>query len=336
MAWLRNQVRALFSGRSTLALERLAPETIDQSVVLRAAVIDLLIDRRAERRSRTLRASLYFLMFAVPAVLYVSFYAWSSGFRFGPSNDVVGVIRLQGEMAEGALASADRVLPKLCQAFESSHVRAIVLSIDSPGGAPLEAERIYSALESWRKTHPKPVVAVINNLGASAAYMVALHADRIYAGNYSLVGSIGAILSGWDAHDAVNRLGLSQRVYASGELKSMMNPFVSMSPEADKKARDLVEQMGKAFRADLAVHRKGHLRDDIDYGSGGVWGGAEAHRIGLVDEVATIDEVMHTSWPGLAVHDYGPGSSSLPFATAASTWLQNVLARALSAPMALR
>lgn len=303
---------------------------VDQSLVFRAAFKDLLLDRRAERRSKTMRAFLYFLMFALPAVLYVGFYAWSAGVRFGSKAEAVAVIRIEGEMADGALASADRVIPMLRKAFEQDRIKAIVLSIDSPGGAPLEAERIYTAMDSWRKTHPKPVVAVINNLGASAAYMVALHADRIYAGNYSLVGSVGAILSGWDAHQALNRVGVSQRVYASGELKAMMNPYLPMSPEAERKARDLVNTMGKAFRAELVAQRKDKLIEGVDFGSGAVWGGAEAHRIGLIDEVATIDQVVKTRWPGLPINDMGPRSGGLPFAAAAADWVGSVVASSVA------
>jgi protease IV len=323
-------------GESTRALDRLPVGELDSSLVFRAAMLDLLTDRRSERRSKNWRGFMYFLMFALPMLVYGGMYAWSAGLRFGPANDVVGVVRLEGEMADGALASAERGIPALRKAFESNHVRGVVLSIDSPGGAPLEAERIYKAIETFRKAHPKPVVAVINNLGASAAYMVALHADQIVAGNYSLVGSVGAILSGWDAHQALNRLGLSQRVYASGELKSLMNPFVPMSPQSERKARDLVEQMGGAFVAELKQHRQARLAPGVDFASGGVWGGAEAKRLGLVDEVATIDQVVQSRWPGLSVHEYGPRAGGLPFASTAASWLQDVLAKTIAKPLSLR
>ncbi|MCW5632785.1 MAG: S49 family peptidase [Rubrivivax sp.] len=296
---------------------------------LRAALHDLLLDRRKERRSRNLRACLYFLIFALPFAFYAALWARSAGWlRVGPSTDVVGVVRIEGEMADGNAASAERVLPALRKAFESDRVKALVLSIDSPGGAPLEAERIFSAIEAWRATHPKPVVAVINNLGASAAYMVALHTDCIYAGRYSLVGSVGAILSGWDAHEALARLGITQRVYASGELKSMMNPFVAMSPQADAKAKELVEQMGRAFARDLARQRGARLAQGVNLVSGGVWGGEEAQRLGLVDEVATLDQVLKARWPKLRTHEFGPGSAGLPFAQAAGRWLAQALAAA--------
>lgn len=164
-----------------LAIERLADEPVAdrpagsaasatgsaEVLFLRAALRDLLLDRRKERRSRNLRAFLYFLIFALPMAFYGVLWARSAGWlRARPPTDVVGVVRIEGELADGNAASAHRVLPALRRAFESDRVKAVVLSIDSPGGAPLEAERIFSALEAWRKTHPKPVVAVINNLGA--------------------------------------------------------------------------------------------------------------------------------------------------------------------------
>lgn len=327
-----------------LAIERLADEPAanepagsppnaagsGEVLFLRAALRDLLLDRRKERRSRNLRAFLYFLIFALPMAFYGVLWARSAGWlRVGPSTDVVGVVRIEGEIANGNAASAHRVLPALRRAFESERVKAVVLSIDSPGGAPLEAERIFSALEAWRKTHPKPVVAVINNLGASAAYMVALHSDRIYAGRYSLVGSVGAILSGWDAHEALARVGVAQRVYASGELKSMMNPFVAMTPQAESKAKELVEQMGQAFAQDLARQRGAKLAQGVNLVSGGVWGGEEAQRLGLIDEVATLDQVLKARWPRLRTHEFGPGTTGLPFAQAAGQWLGQVLAAAL-------
>ena len=88
------------------------------------------------------------------------------------------------------------------------------------------------------------MVAVINNLGASAAYMVALNADRIIAAKYSFVGSIGAIMAPWQLDKAIAKVDVAQRVYASGKLKAFLNPFTPVSPEVDRKAQQLVDQMG--------------------------------------------------------------------------------------------
>lgn len=307
----------------------------DNMLVLKAMVRDLLDDRRSERRSHYARALLYFLMFALPVFLYVAIYAWSAGFRFGPSAEVVGVVRIEGEIASGAIASADRVNAALKKAFESSNVKAIVLAIDSPGGAPVEAERIYRTIEAYKRSHPKPVYAAINNLGASAAYMIALHTDKIYAGQYSLVGSVGAVLAGWDFHKALERIDVAQRVYASGNLKAMLNPFLPMSPEADKKARELVAQMGEQFRAELVAQRKSKLKGGVDYGSGEIWGGIEAKDVGMIDEIGTLDEVIKTTWD-LKSHDFGPSAGQLPFMGTAAQWLKGVVIDALKNPTVLQ
>jgi protease-4 len=131
------------------------------------------------------------LVFGLPVLLgivYFLFFLSSTGFRWGPFGDVVGVVRIEGQISSTDHASADSIVPLLEKAFANPNVKAVVLSIDSPGGAPVEAERIYTAIGSLKRKHPKPVVAVINNLGASAAFLIALHADKIVAGRYSLVG----------------------------------------------------------------------------------------------------------------------------------------------------
>ena len=264
-------------------------------------------ERRSERRWRMLFQLLLFGTPLILGLLYFLFVLSSAGLRLGPWpwSQVVGVVRIEGKIESNALACAEKVIPALEKAFSSAEVKAVVLSIDSPGGAPVEAERISSAIASFRQKHPKPVVAVINNLGASAAYMIAMHADKVVAGNYSLVGSIGAIMAPWDVSKALGRLDVSQRVYASGKLKAFLNPFTAPSPEAEAKARQIVSHMGNTFVEELHRARGHALKAGVDYGTGEVWGGAEAKRIGLVDEIGTLDEVVATTW-GLKTYDYGP------------------------------
>jgi protease-4 len=184
-------------------------------------------------------------------------------------------------------------------------VKAVVLAIDSPGGSPGEAERIYRAMESLRAEHGKPVVAVISNVGASAAYLIALHANKIYAGQYSLVGSIGAVLASWDLHRAAERLEVSQRLYASGPLKAMLSPFQPTTPEADAKARLLTHGLGEAFVAEVRRLRGGRLSASADIATGEVWLGADARSLGLIDAIGTLEEVIRKHW-NLASYDFGP------------------------------
>ncbi|MGB7991433.1 MAG: S49 family peptidase [Candidatus Methylophosphatis roskildensis] len=291
-------------------------------------------ERQSEHRWRLLFQGLFFGGPVLISVLYFVFFLSSSGIRFGPFADVVGVVRIEGEIGPQKTASAENVIRSLEKAFSSSHVKAIVLSIDSPGGSPAEAESIYSAVRTLKAKYDKPVVSVIRNLGASAGYMIAMHTDKVIAGRMSLVGSIGAIMAPWQLDRAIARLEVSQRVYASGKLKAFMNPFTAVSPEADAKAKRLVDQMGSAFVKDLREARAGALKAGVDYGTGEVWGGIEAKELGLIDALGTLDDVVSSTW-GLKTYDFGPRETSFGMLSSSmSAWvsgaIEQVIARSLS------
>lgn len=285
-----------------------------------AIIIQLLAEMREQRsayREEQLlaakeRRSVHRWNLALKAVLIIGplagaamYFATATGFSFGPFGDVIGVVEIKGEIKDGALASADKIVPALEAAFKNSRVKQVVLKIDSPGGAPVEAERIISAIVSFKQKYPKPVTAVIGNLGASAAYMAAMHADRIVAGKYSLVGSIGAILAPWRLDKAIGQLKVSQRVYTSGRLKAFLNPFTPLTEESDAKATELVNKVGGAFVQDLQQQRGRRLKSGIDFGTGEVWSGMEAKAIGLVDEIGTVETVVGGT-SNLREFNFGP------------------------------
>jgi len=267
----------------------------------------LAVTVRREKHDRWWRIAGRVVLIGVPTVLGLFAYASSAGLQFGPFGDVVGVVHIDGEISATSPASAERVIPALKDAFESENVKQIILAIDSPGGAPVEAERISQAISALRARHPKPVVAAISNIGASAAYMIALHTDKILAGKYSLVGSIGAVIAPWQVNRAMDKLGVSQRVYASGRLKSFLNPFIPVSPEAESKAQELVDRAGGAFLSELVQARGRKLKTGINYGTGEVWSGADAKELGLIDAVGTIDDL--TTVKGQRAYNFGPRPS---------------------------
>ena len=290
-------------------LDELLTELRSDREHLRAEHHELVRERRSERRWKILFQLMLFGGPALFGIAYLLFFTSAMGFQWGPFGTVVGVVRIDGAITPTGAASANRIVPALEKAFTYPNVKAVVLSIDSPGGAAVEAERIYRAIEGLRKRHDKPVIAIINNVGASAAYMIAMHTDKVYAARYSLVGSIGTMIDGWDVHRAMARLEVAQRVYASGHLKSMLSPFLPMSKDAEDKAQALVNQGGATFVADLKATRGTLLKADIDYGSGEIWAGDKAKAIGLVDEIATLDEVIAATW-GIKPYDFGPNQES--------------------------
>ena len=266
-------------------------------------------ERKREQRWKMLFQGLFLGGPLILGLLYFLFFLNSDWFRLGPLKEVVGVVHIDGAIAAGTLAGADKVIPALEQAFSSAHVKSVVLSIDSPGGAPLEAERIVNAMARLKEKHNKPIIAVINNVGASAAYMIAMHSDQITAGKYSIVGSIGAIMSPWQLDRAISKLDVSQRVYASGPLKSFLNPFTPISTDVDAKAKALVDQIGAIFVAELHATRGSKLKAGVDYGTGEPWGATEAKELGLIDVIGTIDSVVAAAG-GINVHNFGPYENS--------------------------
>ena len=219
----------------------------------------------------------------------------------------VALVKVEGQISATAkLASADKVVAALKRAFEDTNVQRVLLYIDSPGGAPVEAERIMDAVAELRKKHPKPIQAVIGNLGASAGYMVALSADDIVSAKYSLVGSIGAILQSWDVHRVLEKYDVKAKTYASGKLKGMLNPFEPSTPEGEAKAQALVDELGRQFETLLKERRGKKLTQAPDtYATGEVWGGQDALGLGLVDSNGTIETIMATH-PDLKLVNFGP------------------------------
>ena len=286
--------------------------------VLAVLTSDYLTDRRKERQWRSIRRAMWYGFFLLSSAIYFLMMASFHGYKPLGMSDVVGVIKIDGAISSGAPASAEKLIPLIQSAFENKHVIGLALNIDSPGGQPVEAERIYSAIDSMKKKYPaKKVIAVINNLGASAAYMIALHADEIYCGRYSLVGSIGAIVQTWDVHGLLNRFDVHRRVYASGELKSMLDPYMEPTPASKEKAQQLVNQMGSIFVADLTRIRGARLKKDVNYGTGEVWTGTNAKEYGLVDDIGTLDQIVQDKW-NVKAHNFGPNQSSFPLFADAS------------------
>lgn len=257
-------------------------------------VRDLVRERVTERRWKMFRRFLSVTSIVVGLGLSWSFahqgkFSWpSSG-----NEKVIAVVEVKGNIFSGSLAGATQVVPALREAFERKDVAGIIVRIDSGGGAPSEAERINAALEELKSKHKdKPVVAVIESVGASAAYMIALHCDEIYAGRYSLVGSIGAVLMTWDFSEALSERSIRQKVYASGALKAAGNPFTAPTPEGEAKAQEMVSSIGRMFEAEFVAKRGNKLKPDVVYTSGEVWSGEEAKAIGLIDHVGTEDNAL--------------------------------------------
>ncbi len=198
--------------------------------------------------------------------------------EYSKSNtDYIALVAIEGVIATSAQRMA--VLEDLA---ENENIRAVIVRINSPGGTTAGGEEIYEALSALRVN--KPVVAVINELGASAAYMGAIATDRIFARRLSIVGSIGVLFSHVDASGLLDTIGIDFDKVASGPLKAEPDADEAMSDEVRASLQNLVDDSFNWF-VDIVAERRGlSRRATLALADGRIVNGRMAHTSGLVDE----------------------------------------------------
>ncbi len=166
---------------------------------------------------------------------------------------------------------------------DDNSVKALIVSIDSPGGSVAGGESLHDAIA--HVAEKKPVVAVMGGVAASAGYMVAVPADRIFARAATLTGSIGVLLETPDFSGLLGKLGIDADTLVSGPLKNQPSFTHPLSPEGRAVLQGLVMDMYNQFVAMVAAGR--HMDPDKvrQLGDGRAYTGVQALRLGLVDQI---------------------------------------------------
>lgn len=211
-------------------------------------------------------------------------------FGVGGAKPVVAVFRLEGvigkvnAMKSGLTLSA---LNKLIEnMFKIDRLEAICLSINSPGGSPVQAELIASRIMRFAKEKEIPVYSFVEDVAASGGYWLACAGDKIYVSESSIIGSIGVISSGFGFHEAISKLGIERRVYTQGKAKSVLDPFQPAKDSDVKLIKKIQKEIHEHFINTVKTRRAGCLTqsDDILF-SGEFWTGQRAVDYGLVDGI---------------------------------------------------
>ncbi len=181
----------------------------------------------------------------------------------------------------------DKVLKKIA---ENESVDALILSIDSPGGSVVGSEILY---ESIRKvSEKKPVVAVMRNVAASGGYMAAIAADHIVARGNTITGSVGVIAQMPNAHQLLDRLGVSMLEVKSGPLKAQPSPFQPLEEDVIDAKQAMVAESFDWF-LNLVSERRTLSDSAVEQiTAGGVFTGRQAHAIALIDGLGGEEEAI--------------------------------------------
>jgi protease IV len=258
-----------------------------EASLLEKLVMANIEEKKAARRSRNIGRGMWLVLALVVA--------WAMFGRGCTSKNSVtahtAVVEIKGEIADGADASADNIVTAMRLAFEEPNAQAVVLLINSPGGSPVQAGIVNDEITRLKLKHKKPVYAVIEETGASAAYYIAAATDKIYANKASIVGSIGVLMDGFGFTGLMNKVGVERRLMTAGENKGFLDPFSPQTPQHKAYAQAMLNQIHLQFIDAVKKGRGARLKETPEMFSGLFWSGQQAVELGLVDELRSLDSV---------------------------------------------
>jgi protease IV len=190
----------------------------------------------------------------------------------------------------GLIAKSTQTLEDLKRFREDSSIKAIVVRIDSPGGAVGPSQEIMEEINKTKKV--KKVVASCGSMAASGGYYIASAADIIMANPGSATGSIGVIMQMANVQELTKKLGVDFFDIKAGALKDMGSPFKPMTPEEKAVFQSLLDNIHQQFIDDVAKNRKLPVEKVKALADGRVYTGQEAKALGLVDELGNYNDAV--------------------------------------------
>ncbi|MGO9986759.1 MAG: signal peptide peptidase SppA [Rhodomicrobium sp.] len=268
---------------------------------------DILIDRRRLRRRLTIWRVL--AIFAIVAAIAFAAARGDNEPLSAFGTDHIARVTISGFIGDSR--KRHELLEKL---RKESHVKAVIVYVDSPGGTTAGGEALYEDLRALAKE--KPVAAVFGTAATSAAYLAGIATDYIVARGNTITGSVGVIFQWAEVSDLLSKLGVKVDEIRSGPLKAEPSPFSPTSEDAKRLAEELVKE-SQIWFVNLVSERRKDVAASLDeIKTGRIYTGRQALKIGLIDAIG--DEQTATKWftdkrkveSGLKVKDWKPKSSS--------------------------
>lgn len=239
----------------------------------------------AERRLLTRKLSFWRIAAAIAvvgAIVAVSLrLAGGDASHLGPH---IARIRIEGTILD------DRPMLKLVKDVAKSSASAVILSIDSPGGTTTGAEALYDELR--RLAEKKPIVAVVDGMAASGAYIAALGADEIVVRGNSMIGSIGVLMQMPNASKLMETVGVKMEEIKSSPLKAAPNPFEPTTPEARAAVAALIADSHNWFKTLVQERRRMSDQEIAQVADGRVFTGRQGLPLKLADRIGGEREAI--------------------------------------------
>jgi protease-4 len=224
----------------------------------------------------------FFLILIVFSFL-ITLASKDSAIGFG---DKVGVVTI-----EGLITDPTDINRQINELGARDDVKAVVLRIDSPGGAVGPSQEIYREVKKLKKV--KSVVVSMGTVAASGGYYIASAADRIVANPGTITGSIGVIAEFINVEELLSRIGLKGYIIKSGEFKDLGSPLRTMKDEENKLIKRVLDDVHSQFIEAVSSGRGMEVEDVAKVADGRIFSGTQAKELGLVDQLGNMSDAIN-------------------------------------------
>lgn len=191
---------------------------------------------------------------------------------------------------EGIILDSQPYLDSLSKIKKDDGIKAIVLRIDSPGGAVGPSQEIYSEILKLREK--KPVIATLGSVGASGGYYIACAAQKILANPGTITGSIGVIAQFVSYEQLLKWAKLDVEVIKSGEFKDVGSPFKKMTETEKQYMQQLIDNVYSQFKLAVSKARGIDSKEMDKIADGRIFTGEQAKNLKLIDELGTLSDAI--------------------------------------------
>ncbi len=200
-----------------------------------------------------------------------------------PLKSKVALVRI-----EGPILDSKNAVEEIKEHENDSSIKAVILRIDSPGGAVAPSQEIYSEVK--KTAAKKPVVVSMGSMAASGGYYIACPATRIVANPGTLTGSIGVIMEIPNVEGLLTKIGIKTEVIKAGKNKDIGSAFRAMKPEERELLQGVMDNVHEQFIKAVAEGRKLKIDDVRQIADGRIFTGEQAVEKGLVNELGTLED----------------------------------------------
>ena len=237
-----------------------------------------------------------------------------------------GVIGNAGKFKQGIDFAGQEELIK--KAFSLKKAACVAISINSPGGSPVQSHLIYSFIRQQAKKHKKKVIVFAEDVAASGGYLISCAGDEIYANSSSIIGSIGVIYSSFGFTELIKKIGVERRVHTAGKNKSTLDPFLEEKNEDIERLKNIQLDLHKDFIDVVEKSRFSKLKknSDIELFTGEFWSGRKSLELGLIDGIGSANEILREQYgEDLVIKKFEKSKSWLARKLSSETQLEKIV-----------